>query len=590
MEDYPLCESDGHGMRTVEGGVCRASSQSIVMTNWILEVQKINPSAHAIALIALVSMLGMIVGSIRVKKIGLGNAAVLFAGIAVGAVTTPIDHRTLEFVKELGLVFFVFCIGLSLGPGFFASLRKSGVALNSLAVGVVVLGGVMAVVMGWAMGIDRVAVLGLFAGATTNTPSLGAAQQTLATLEGVTGERAALPALAYAVSYPSAIAGILGTILLLKLMFRVDALALAKMSAQLNSGNAEVIARRTLVVENVKLDGVKIGEIPGFKWLGVLVSRIRRKDTTEVEVARQDMEIHTGDSILVVGPDKRLDDCERIVGSVSSENLIDAPGSVKFMKVAVTSKGALGKTAEQLGLEREFGVTMTRIARTGIEMAAVGNLALQFGDQVTLVGSEEGLKNAEKRLGNSLKALNETHFVPLFAGIMLGVLLGMYPFGLAWMPQPVRLGLAGGPLIVALIVGRIGRMGPLVWHMPGNANAALKDLGITLFFASVGLMAGPTFFKTVMSQAGLVWMGAGICITVVPLLIVGLVAMGIMKMNFVTVSGMLAGSMTDPPALAFANSLCGSEAPTVAYATVYPMTTMMRIITVQVLAVMMLAA
>lgn len=553
--------------------------------SWLSELHRTNPAAQAIALIALVSMVGMVLGGIKVRGIGLGNAAVLFAGIAVGAITNPVDHGTLEFVKELGLIFFVFCIGLQLGPGFFASLRDAGLRLNALAAGVVVLGTLTSVLLARTLKIDPPAVLGLLSGATTNTPSLGAAQQTLASLPGVTDEQTALPALAYAVSYPVAIVGILGTIVLLKAIFRIDARKEAESLARRRRNTIEPIQHRTLVVENPSIDGVRLDAIPGLAALGVLVSRIRRRGQPEVQTALSDTIIHRGDLILAVGTPKKLDLCQALVGAASKETLVDAPGSVRNRRVVVTSRSALGKTIRQLGMEHHFGVTVTRVTRADLEMTAVPNLRLQFGDVVQVVGDEQGLQRAADRLGNSLKALNETQFVPLFAGIVLGVLLGTMPIAIPGMPQPLRLGLAGGPLIIAIIVGRIGRVGPLVWHMPLGANIALRELGISLFFASVGLMAGPRFFGTVFSTNGLWWMAAGACVTVLPLLVIGVTALGIMKLNFFTVSGLLAGSMTDPPALAFANNLCASEAPTVAYATVYPLTTLLRIAAAQVLAI-----
>lgn len=553
--------------------------------NWLSDLHRTNPAAQAIALMALVSMVGMVLGGIKVRGIGLGNAAVLFAGIGVGAISNPVDHGTLEFVKELGLVFFVFCIGLQLGPGFFASLRNTGLRLNALAVGIVVLGGLASVLLGRAMKIEPPAVLGLFSGATTNTPSLGAAQQTLASLPGVSNEQAALPALAYAVSYPAAIVGILGTIVLLKHLFRIDVRKEVESMANGRRSAVDPVQRRTLVVLNPNIDGMRIDAIPGIAAIGVLVSRIRRRGQTEVQAALSDTIVHGGDLILAVGTPRNLDQCQAIVGAASKEDLVDAPGLVRNRRVVVTNKATLGKTVQQLGLEHRFGVTVTRVMRADLEMTAVPDLRLQFGDIVQVVGNDEGIQGAAERLGNSLKALNETQFVPLFAGIVLGILLGIMPIAIPGMPQPLRLGLAGGPLIVAIIVGRIGRIGPLVWHMPLGANIAFRELGISLFFASVGLMAGPRFFGTVFSTNGLVWIAAGVCVTVLPLLAIGVLALAVLKMNFVTVSGLIAGSMTDPPALAFASNVCGSEAPAVAYATVYPLTTMLRIGAAQVLAI-----
>ena len=555
--------------------------------DWLFDLYQTNYTAQAIAIVALVCMAGMVLGSVKVRGIGLGTAGVLFASLLVGAVSKPIDHKTLEFVKEFGLILFVFCIGLQLGPGFFASLRQMGLRLNVLAGTVVVLGAVVAVGLGWLLGIDSAAVLGLFSGATTNTPSLGAAQQTLSALPGISEERAALPALAYAVSYPMAIIGIIATTLILQKMLRIDPRQAAEAFASEQRKAVEPLERRTLLINNPNLEGTTIDSVPGLTEHGVVVSRIRRRGEAEVQIATGSSLVHQGDLILAVGTARNLDQCQLIVGPSSSENLMEAPGAVTYRRVVVTNKLLLGKTVHELGLEQLFGVTVTRVTRADLEMTAVPNLRLQFGDVLQVVGREEAIRKAAELLGNSLKALNETHFVPLFAGIVVGIALGTLPLAVPGLPQPLRLGLAGGPLIVAILVSRLGRIGPLVWHMPQNANLAFREFGIALFFASVGLMAGPQFFATVFSTRGLVWSAAGLCVTVIPIATVGLFALVVWKMNFVTVSGLLAGSMTDPPALAFATNMCGSEAPTVSYATVFPLTTLMRILTAQVLAVVL---
>ncbi len=289
---------------------------------------------------------------------------------------------------------------------------------------------------------------------------------------------------------------------------------------------------------------------------------------------------------LAVGTARGLDQFQRVVGRASDEDLLSAEGSVTTRRIVVTSKTIVGKTVQQLDLEGRFGVTPTRVARAEIEMTADPALGLMFGDVLQVVGTSEATDRAAVHLGNSLRALNETQFIPLFAGIAAGIAVGTLPIPLPGLPQPLRLGLAAGPLIVAIIVGRVGRIGKLVWHMPRNANLAFREFGIALFFASVGLMAGPTFFSAAFSTAGLLWLVAGICVTMGPLVVIGLLARWMFAMNFVELTGLIAGSTTDPPALVFANSLCGSEAPAVAYATVYPLTMVLRIVVAQVLAVL----
>jgi putative transport protein len=555
--------------------------------NWLFQMHTAQPVAHAIGVLALVCVAGMAVGSLKVRGVGLGTAGVLFAGILAGYFGKPVDHATLEFVKEFGLILFVFTIGLQLGPGFLAALRQQGLALNALAATVVALGALTAPALGWLLGIDPAAVLGVLSGATTNTPSLGAAQQTLTTLAGVSPDRQELPALAYAVTYPVAIAGIIGTLLALKGLFRIDPLKEAEEFAAEQRRGAEPVERRTLIVENSNLEGVQVEAIPGRREMGVIVSRIRRADQAEVGLAAGGTVLKKGDRIVAVGAGAMLDQFERAVGRRTDEDLLQAAGGVTSLRVAVTSKRALGKSVSELGLDHLFGVVITRITRADLEMSAVQDLRLRFGDVLQVVGDQASVQKAAVFLGNSLKELNETHFIPLFIGIALGIALGTVPVAVPGLPQPLRLGLAGGALIVALVLGRMGRIGRLVLHMPANVNLAFREFGIALFFAAVGLMAGAKFFSTVFSPVGALWLFAGLFVTVPPLLVVGVFARAVLKMNFMALSGLLAGSMTDPPALAFASNISRSDAPTVSYATVYPLTMVLRILSAQVLVLLL---
>jgi putative transport protein len=552
---------------------------------WLIDLQRTNPTAHAIAIISLVCVAGMSLGSIHVRGIKLGTAGVLFSAILVGHFGKPVDHHTLEFVKEFGLILFVFCIGLQIGPSFFASLRRAGLRLNLLALAIVLLGGLTVVTLGWLLRFDSAAVPGIFSGATTNTPSLGAAQQTLASIPDISPERAALPALAYAVTYPLGIVGIITSILVLKRLFQIDVAREVEEYTAVQRSGVEPLQRRTLVVENRNLQGLSIGDVPGLSESGVVVSRIRRAGDESVSTATRESALHVGDTILVVGTAHGLDQFERVVGRSSQENLLELAGPVTYRRIVVTNVEVLGKSIKELDLEFLYGVVVTRVTRGDLEMAANPALRLQFGDVLQVVGHESVIGRAAEYLGDSVHALNETHFVPLFAGIFLGIILGTRPIAFPGLPQPLKLGLAGGPLIVAILLGRVGRIGRLVWHVPRSASMAFRELGIALFFAGVGLMAGPTFFSTAFSWTGVLWVLAGACVTVVPLLVVGILGRTKLGLNFVELSGLLAGSMTDPPALAFANGICNSEAPAVAYATVYPLTMLLRIIVAQFLAV-----
>jgi putative transport protein len=555
--------------------------------NWIFQVATTNPVAHAVGVLSLVCVAGMALGSLKFRGVGLGTAGVLFAGIVTGHFGKPVDHHTLEFVKEFGLILFVFTIGLQLGPGFFAAFRRQGMQLNMIAATIVLSGAALAVFLGWMLQIDFAAVLGLLSGATTNTPSLGAAQQTLAAMPGISEDRLALPALAYAVAYPAAIVGIIGTLLVVKIVFRIDVAGETEAFAAEQRHGIEPLQNRTLIVDNPNLVGVTIDDIPSRIETGVTVSRHRRVGESEVHVAVGSTPLQCGDALVAVGTSSALDRFQRVVGQRSNDDLRRVPGNLAFRRVVVTNKDLLGKTLGELALDTRHGAVVSRVTRADIELSATDDLRLQFGDMLQVVGDEASLQQAATYLGNSVKELNETHFIPLFIGIFLGIVVGVMPIAFPGLPQPVRLGLAGGPLVVALLLGRLGRIGRLVFHMPVNANLAFREFGIALFFAGVGLMAGPKFFASVFSSNGLIWLGAGVCITIIPLLLAGLFARAVFKINYAVLCGMMAGSVTDPPALAFATNITKSDAPTVAYATVYPLTMLLRILCAQVLALIL---
>lgn len=549
--------------------------------NWVLRLYEVQPIAQAIGVIALVCVAGMSLGSIKVRGIGLGTSGVLFAGIVAGHFGHPVDHAILDFVKEFGLILFVFTIGLQLGPGFFAALRSDGIRLNAMAVAIVVFGAFLAVLLGGMLHMDFAAALGMLAGATTNTPSLGAVQQTLATLPGLSPDRLALPAVAYAVSYPAAIVGIIGTLLGIKLLFRIDPAREAAAFAEQQRQRIDPLESQTFTVEQTRVVGTTLKNLAART--AAVISRYRRAGEAISQPVTGQTTVQLGDTLVAVGTRTALDRFEQVVGRRSAEDLRLESGPVSHRTIVVTHRDAWGRAIEDLALETHGGAVISRVTRADIDLTAVPGLRLQFGDTVHVVGDPEGLREAERRLGNSVRELNQTRFIPLFAGILLGVLVGTVPLAVPGLPHPVQLGLAGGPLLVALLLGRFGRLGRLICHMPANANIAFREFGIALFFAGVGLTAGPKFFASVFSPAGLQWLWAGVCVTILPLLLGGLFARLVLKMNFTVLSGLLAGSVTDPPALTFANNLAGTDAPAVAYAAVYPLTMLLRILSAQIL-------
>lgn len=550
---------------------------------WLFQLHESQHVAHAILVLGAVAVLGLALGSLKFRSISLGIAGVLFAGIALGHFGFQIDPDVLHFVREFGLILFVYTIGMQVGPGFLTSLRKQGLPLNLMAASIVVLGAIVTMIIVWVTGLDWAAAVGLFTGATTNTPALGAAQDALRSLAGSDPTRLDLPALGYAVAYPFGILGIILSMLLFRSVFRVDLQRENDEFLKSAQSDKEPLLRMNLLVDNANFEGLRLDAIPGMRELEVVVSRIKAAGESQVRPAQGATILHCGDTLLAVGTKANLERFRLIIGKESTADLLQMPGQVTRQRVVVTRKQVLGKTLHELDLNHLYGVTISRVTRADIELSALPNLRLQFGDMLQVVGEKDSIANAAQALGNSIKEVNHTNLIPIFVGIVLGIVAGTFPIDIAGMPAPVRLGLAGGPLVVAITLSRIGKIGPLVWHMPVNANIVLRELGIVLFLACVGLKAGERFVEQLLHGSGLLWMGYGTLITLVPLLVVGLVGRMVLKTNFLNLCGLLAGSMTDPPALAFANTVNNSDAPSVAYATVYPMTMLLRIIIAQVL-------
>jgi putative transport protein len=551
--------------------------------------------AQAVLLIGIVAACGIALGSIRVRGISLGIGGVLFAGLILGHLLGKrgihIDERILNFARDFGLILFVYAIGVQVGPGFLASLRKEGLPLNLMAAAIVILGGVLTVCI-WRFGMESgggggvasdndrgelpVAV-GLFAGATTNTPSLGAAQQVLR--ERVGEEAARLPGLGYAVAYPFGIVGILLTMLAVRFFFRIDMQEEARALAVLRERSIERLATINLDVQNPNLAGMPLRQIPNLANSGVVISRIMQGG--RADVARPNAILAIGDVLLAVGPPPRLDELKIIVGRESATDLKTVPSNIETRRLIVTRRQALGKSVDELHLRERFGVSVTRVNRSDIDIPPTSNVHLQFGDTLVVVGEPGAIEQAATEVGNSLKRLSHPQVIPVFVGIALGVLAGSLPIPLPGVPVPVKLGLAGGPLIVAIILSRLGNIGPIVWHMPLSANFILREVGIALFLSVVGLHNGEQFFHAFAHGKGFLWLGYGAIITIVPLAIVAAIARIWLKLNYLTLCGLLAGSMTDPPALAFAGTVTGSDAPSISYATVYPLVMLLRVLVAQ---------
>lgn len=545
--------------------------------------------ALASAALALSGALGLLLGGLNWRGIGLGIGGVLFAGLFTGHLAAlaglHLAPEMLEFVREFGLILFVFTIGIQVGPGFFASLGRAGLQFNLIAAAVVVLGVLTTVALHFAAGIPVSALVGLMSGAVTNTPGLGAATQVLKDA-GASAEAMADASLGYAVAYPFGIVGILLTMIALRsvLKIRIDAEEAAYDAARAR-GAAELPALN-VAVRNPNLDGLALGEVPDLYDRGVVVSRLRRGDTL-LHPSRK-MALALGDVLHLVGPAERLHAMVLILGEEVDVALTSTKGTqLAWQRVAVTAKKALGKRIRELGLD-ERGVTISRVSRAGTQLPVEPGLTLQFGDILTVVGATHDIEAVKPLFGDSRKSLDQVQFAGVFFGILLGVALGSVPFLLPGLPAALKLGLAGGPLVVAIALSRIGFFGPFVFFMPPVANHALRELGIVLFLAAVGLKSGARFLDTLLHGDGLMWMLYGALITALPLLVVGFAARLVWKLNYLSLSGLLAGSMTDPPALAFANSMSGSAAASISYATVYPLVMCLRILAPQVLVLMLL--
>lgn len=544
-------------------------------------------TTHAVLMIALVAVAGLTAGSFRIRGIGLGSAGVMFAGLLFGHFGVRLDHNVAAFAKEFGLILFVFSIGLQLGPGIVELWRRQGLMLNGLILALVLQGLLIAVAAHFLLGVPAVATAGLFSGATTNTPSLGAAEQAVAMRGGHDSDRNGLT-MAYAITYPGGIVGIIAAMVLVRRWFRIDVAREAAEILERDRSLCEKIEQRAIMIDNPHLDGVVFGRIPGVEETGVRVSRIRRRGESVVHPATDETILHTDDVVQVVGTQAGLDRFTPLIGRPSPLDLMAAAGDAEFRRVYVTNPDVLNRSLRELSLDHLYNVTVTRIARGEVEMTARGNSRFHYGDIARIVGGRESLELVTRLLGNSNKSLRETPFSALFFGIAVGVSLGMLPIPIPGVPFPVRLGFAGGPLIAAIGFSLVGSIGRLVWYTPFSANLALRELGIILFLASTGIGAGDGFAAAAFSAQGLKWMLAGLAVTMLPLLITGVVARRLFRLDYLTICGLIAGGMTDPPALAFANSMSDSSGPATAYAAVYPLAMILRILSAQALVLALL--
>ena len=534
--------------------------------------------AHAVLTFALVITIGILLGKIKICGVSLGITWILFVGILLSHCGMTVNNEVRHFVQEFGLILFVFSIGLQVGPGFFSSFKHGGMTLVSCATAIVLLGVLTAYVIHVATGTPIPTMVGILSGAVTNTPGLGAAQQAYADASGIQDTTIAM---GYAVAYPLGVVGIIFTMIFIRYALRVRFEKEDEDLARLT--NEHKLAEKVSVeFTNQMLDGRTVAYMRDLINRQFVISRILHDG--EILMADADSRIHLGDRLCVIC---QSEDSEAIVAFFGHGVEMDdeqwgnnTPHSELISRrILITKPSINGKKFSDLRLRTKYGITITRVNRAGMDLIPYQGLELQVGDRVMVVGNEKAVKQVADVLGNSLKKLDHPNLVTIFVGIALGVLLGSIP--LLNVPQPVKLGLAGGPLIVAILIGRFGTHFHLVTYTTVSANLMLREIGIALFLAAVGIGAGSGFVDAIVN-GGYRWIGYGFIITVVPLLIVSVVARLWLKMNYYTLMGLIAGSTTDPPALAYANATAGNDMPAVGYSTVYPIVMFLRVLTAQI--------
>jgi aspT/yidE/ybjL antiporter duplication domain len=539
--------------------------------------------AYTVIVYSVVIAVGVALGKVKFFGISFGIAWVLFAGIAMAEMGFTVNPHIQHFIKEFGLILFVYTIGLQVGPSFFSAFKREGIKLNLLAVVSITTCVATVIAIHYLTNTDMSTLVGIMSGAVTNTPGLGAANAALAEKFG---EDAPSLTTMYAVAYPFGVFGIIIVMLGLRGIFKVNIEAEKRLNSLRHSKDQVVINRFAIKVSNPSLFGKKISVIKKTLNFDFTISRMCRKG--EILLADADTLIEEGDVVLVVANQRENEKLLTLMGdSVAITDYFPDEKDMRYTsrRINVTQRAIFTKTLGELDVRRRFGVTITRVFRAGVEFVPSAQTKLQFGDTITVIGDETRLQSVSKEFGNSKRRMQTPHIAELFMGITLGVLLGSIPFSIPGIPGAVRLGLAGGPLIVAILISRYGGKFSVTHYVSQSANLMVREIGIVLFLASVGLDAKAKFIETLLHGDGLYWMGLGVLITLIPLLVTSLIARIKGKLDYLEICGLLSGASTDPPALAFANDMSNSEIPALTYASVYPLTTFLRIMVAQLLIV-----
>lgn len=552
--------------------------------DWLSNLFLGNGIAHSILLLALIIVIGIQLGKIKICGISLGSTLILFVGIICGHFGLSMDADVVDFLRDFGLILFVYSIGMQVGPGFFSSFKKGGLRLNMLALSIILLGTITALIIGFITHTSIPTMVGIMSGAITNTPGLGAAQQAFKEMTGHTDRTIAM---GYAVAYPLGVIGIILSMILIKYIFRIRYDKENK-ELELEAENMSQSATPlSLVVLNPAVFGKSVGDV--YKLLShrsFVISRFWNSESNEFGIAKLDTVLHKNDKIFVIINPKDVQTLTAFIGEpIAMERSQWVTSNSKFInrRILVTKPEVNGKRLGELQLRKLYGINITRVNRSGVDLVASPGLTVQIGDRVNVVGTESSIASVEKVLGNSMRRLNQPNLVSIFIGIAIGVLLGSIPIAIPGIPQPFKLGLAGGPLIIAILISRFGYRYKLITYTTQSANLMLSEIGISMFLACVGVTAGNGFIDTIINHGGFAWIGYGFIITFLPLMIIGVVARKMFKINYFTLIGMMAGSTTDPPALAYANSTTSNDAPSVGYATVYPVTMFFRVLIAELL-------
>lgn len=542
-------------------------------------------TTQTIIAILLTIGLGVLVGRIKIKKVSLGVSAVMFMGLFLGHLGYKVDEDISHFIREFGLILFVYGIGIMVGPSFFSSFRHEGVKLNLLAISTVLLGGLISLLIMYWAALDVANVVGVMSGSVTNTPGLGAAKTTLNDINLQNPDAVfSDPAIAYAITYPMGVLGVILMIILTKIFFKIDVNAEINSLVATQNETKIHLERRKCRVTHPDVFGMSLFQImKEHQITDVIVSRLKHSGTKVVFSPSLDVRLSERDVLMIVGSKEHVDAFVAIVGKESSDENIENEKDVISKTLFVTRKSATHKNLAELDLYNKYGLKVTRVYRSGMELLASPTLVLFYGDRIRVVGDAEDIHEVEKIIGNSEKKLLEPDFLSLFGGLLIGIIIGSIPIALPSLPVPIKLGFAAGPLLAALLISRYGGIGVIHSYINNGAIHFMKDLGICLFFASVGLHAGTHFLDNFIQYNGWNWIFYGAFITFIPLIFLVVIGRQVMKLNFTQLIGLMSGSYTDPAALAFSNGFIKSDLPTHAYATVYPMVTIFRILIAQLL-------